>query len=145
MASKKIFLTLMCLTALTFVAVGCGDDDSNPVAAAVDTAPPVLPSGLDLQYAAVDRAVTVSWDQNVSDADFAGFLVSRAAYDGEPVALVDEPQAAPYFEDADVDFGRVVTYYIYSVDTSGNASAAATVTLNLDDSVDPVRQSNVEL
>ncbi len=141
MASKKIILTLMCLTALTFAATGCGDDDSNPVAPAVDTAPPVLPSGLDLQYVAADRAVTVSWDQNVTDADFAGFLVSRAICNNEPVALVNEPQTTPYYTDNDLAVGSLVTYFISSVDESGNISAAATIVLNQDYSDEPVRDN----
>jgi hypothetical protein len=140
MASKKLILTLVCLTALSMLTMGCGsDDDSSPTAPVVDTAPPALPSGLDVDYAAIQRQATVSWDSNVTDSDFAGFLVSRGSYDYEPEALVAEPQAATTYVDNDlVGVGRQVTYYIYSVDTNGNVSAASTMTLNLPvDEVEP--------
>jgi len=70
---------------------------------------------------------------HAADADFAGFLVSRASYDLDPVELVGAPQASTEFQDADVaSCGRQVTYYIYSVDTSGNVSAASTVSLQFE-------------
>lgn len=133
MASKKITLTLVCFSIFALL-VGCGsDDDSSPVAPVVDTAPPALPGNLAVEYAAANQQATIIWDQNVTDADFAGFLVSRGAYDEAPVALVTEPQAANTFQDQLGDAcGRQVTYYIYSVDTSDNVSAAATVTLSID-------------
>jgi len=135
MASNKLLLTLMCLTALTLLTVGCGsDNDSSPAAPVVDTAPPALPSGLDAAYASGQQSATISWDLNVTDSDFEGFLVARGSYDLEPVVLVDEPQAANSFEDDSLmGVGRRVTYYIYSVDTSGNVSAASTVSVDLSD------------
>ena len=94
MASKKFILTLLCITAMTFVVVGCGgDDDPAPVAPPVDTAPPALPSGVSAQFSAEAQTATISWDQNVTDNDFAGFLVARGSYDLAPVELVSEPQA----------------------------------------------------
>lgn len=132
MASNKLTLIFAALS-IAALLVGCsGDDDSssNPVAP-VDTAPPALPGNLAVDYAAEQHTATITWDQNVTDADFAGFLVSRGSYDGSPVELVDTPQTANSFQD-DVDgCGRLVTYYIYSVDTSGNVSAAATVSLTI--------------
>jgi len=132
MASKKITLTLVCFSLFALL-VGCGsDNDSSPVAPVVDTAPPALPGNLDVDYAAAQQQAVITWDANVTDADFAGFLVSRGSYDGAPAALVTEPQATNTFQDQLGDAcGRQVTYYIYSVDTSDNVSAAATVTLNI--------------
>jgi len=84
------------------------------------------------------NTATVSWAQNVTDSDFDGFLVSRGSYDLDPVAVVSDPQSANSFQDTDLDgAGRQVTYYIYSVDTSGNVSAAATVSVNLDEQAPP--------
>jgi hypothetical protein len=131
MASKKFILTLISVLALTFMVVGCGSDDDSPAAPAVDTAPPALPGGLQADYAPHQDVVTVTWDANVTDADFAGFLVSRGDYDLDPVELVDAPQAANSFQDSDLDgAGRQVTYYVSSVDESGNVSAAATVVVD---------------
>ena len=129
MASKKTTLILVSLGIIALLA-GCGgDDDSNPVNP-VDTAPPALPGNLDVQYAADQNTAIVSWDENVTDADFVGYLVSRGAYDFEPEVLVDTPQASNrYLDQLGADCGRQVTYYIYSVDSSDNVSAAATVTL----------------
>ncbi|MEZ4387418.1 MAG: hypothetical protein R3D98_07520 [Candidatus Krumholzibacteriia bacterium] len=135
MASKKTTLILVGLGLIALLA-GCGsDNDSNPVSP-VDTAPPALPGNLDVQYAAGQSTAVVTWDQNVTDADFAGFLVSRGAYDNAPVALVSDPQSDNSFEDQlGSDCGRQVTYYVYSVDTSDNVSAAATITLVLPDPI----------
>ncbi len=137
MASKKLILTLTCVTALAILAAGCGsDDDSSPAAPIVDdqvdTAPPALPSNLQAVY---DRAhgCSVSWAQNTTDADFAGFLVSRTAAGAEPVELVDQPIRANQIQDPDVaGAGGELTYSVRSVDTSGNVSAASTVVVEFD-------------
>ncbi len=132
MASKKFILTLLCIAAMTFVVVGCGSDDDSPAAPVVDTAPPALPGGMSAQYSQASQSASISWDQNVTDNDFAGFLVSRGSYDMAPAALVDEPQVGNSYQDSDLDgAGRQVTYYVYSVDSSGNVSAAATVSVDV--------------
>ena len=106
----------------------------------VDTAPPALPASLSVDYSSLQHTATVSWGQNVTDGDFEGFLVSRASNRQDPVAIVSDPQAANSYQDDDlVDAGRQVTYYVYSVDTSGNVSAAATVSLDLYDESVPAR------
>ncbi len=133
MASKNLILTLLCVTAMTFLVVGCGSDDDSPAAPVVDTAPPALPSGLGVQYAAVSQTATISWDQNVTDNDFAGFLVSRGSYDMAPEDLVTQPQTINRYQDDNLaGAGRQVTYYVYSVDENGNVSAASTVQVTLD-------------
>ncbi len=132
MASKKTTLILVSLGIVALLA-GCGgDDDSNPVNP-VDTAPPALPGNLDVQYAAAQNTAIVSWDENVTDADFAGYLVSRGSYDLEPVEPGGPtPGRQPLPGRASsTTAGRQVTYYVYSVDTSDNVSAAATVTLEI--------------
>jgi hypothetical protein len=126
MASKKLLLTLACITALAMVTVGCGgdDDDSNPVVPVVDTAPPALPSGL--QLALDSDGAILTWDENTTDVDFAGFLVSRTIDGSGTIALVEVPQAqAGYHDISSLPVGAALTYLVYSVDTSGNASAAA--------------------
>ncbi|MDD5720431.1 MAG: hypothetical protein PHQ53_12150 [Candidatus Krumholzibacteria bacterium] len=135
MASKKSLLSLICLAALTCLIAGCSDDKtSNPVTAPVDTTPPALPAGLALELVPHQQTATITWQPNVSDLDLAGYLVYRSSYDLAAVALVTVPQTATYFNDDDIiGNGRLLTYYIYSVDTSGNISAAATIELNLND------------
>lgn len=129
MASKKITLALMALGLMALM-VGCSSDDDSPAAPVVDTAPPALPGNVAVEL--VSDEATVTWDANVTDADLAGYLVSRGSYDNAPEALVTEPQAAnSYADELGECCGRQVTYYIYSVDTSDNVSAAATVTLQL--------------
>lgn len=132
MASKKTTLIIASLSIIALL-VGCGsDNDSNPAAPVVDTAPPALPGNPAVQFTADQSTAIVTWDDNVTDADFAGFLVSRGSYDNDPVVLVGTPQTASQFADQLAqDCGRQVTYYIYSVDTSDNVSAAATVTLEI--------------
>jgi len=146
MASKKFILTLLCITAMTFVVVGCGsDDDSSPAAPVVDTAPPALPGGVSAQFSAANQSASVSWDQNVTDNDFAGFLVSRGSYDMDPEALVDEPQVGNSYQDSDLDgAGRQVTYYVYSVDNSGNVSAAATVSVEMPEAPAPAGGRHIQ-
>ena len=141
MASKRISFILACLLAAMLVVGGCSKSSSNPTQPAVDTTPPALPFGLNLDFAPRQQAATITWEANVTDLDFAGYLVYRGSYDYEPVALVSVPQTATQYVDNDIDgHGRVLTYYIHSVDTSGNASAAATVTLVLEIDADPVQQ-----
>lgn len=136
MASKTRILSLICLTALTFAA-GCGDDDDqNPAAPIVDTAPPALPGGLVVNYDPAQQTALVAWNANVTDSDLAGYLVSRGSYDLTPTALVSDPQTANAYEDSDLaGCGRQVTYYVYSVDTNGNVSAAATIAVDREDQV----------
>jgi predicted phage tail protein len=137
MASKKLILTLTCVTALAILAAGCGsDDDSSPAAPIVDdqvdTAPPALPSNLQAAYDRASHSCVISWDDNVTDADFVGFLVSRARAGSEPVELVAEPITSTQYEDSEA--GELVgeyTYLIRSVDTSGNLSSASTVVVDL--------------
>ncbi len=137
MASKKLILTLTCIAALAFLAVGCGSDDDSPTGPVVDTAPPALPSNLQAVYDEAQAAAVISWAPNTTDADLAGYLVSRASYDLDPVELVSAPQSANQFQDADVaSCGRQVTYYISAVDESGNVSAAATVALEFQPEAD---------
>ncbi len=124
---------LMMALAMTIGAAGCGSDDNDPspVAPPVDTAPPALPSGLAVTYDPATLEVVVTWDPNTTDADFAGFLVSRTV-SGETEDLVDEPQNTTEFVDSVQNSSREATYLVSSVDETGNISAAATVELHVD-------------
>jgi hypothetical protein len=124
------WMLLMAL-AMTIGAAGCGsDNDNSPVAPPVDTAPPVLPNGLAVAYDPVTLDIVVSWNPNTTDADFAGFIISRTVV-GETETLVDEPVDATEFIDNATDVGREITYLVSSVDQVGNVSAAATVDVSI--------------
>jgi hypothetical protein len=124
---------LMMALAMTIGAVGCGsdDNDNSPVAPPVDTAPPALPSGLAVTYDPATLDVVVTWDPNTTDADFVGFLVSRTAA-GATERLVYEPLNETAFTDNALGVGRTLTYRVFSVDETGNVSAAATVDVQIE-------------
>ncbi len=134
MSNQKWTLLLAALALVSLVATGCGSDDSSPAAPTLDTAPPVLPSGVDVAYVSTQHQAVLSWDANTVDADFAGFLVTRTAYNGT-VELFATPQAQTSLVDDIAGLGRSLTYHIYAVDTSGNVSAAtnAALTITIDE------------
>jgi hypothetical protein len=130
---------LMMALAMTLGAVGCGsDDDTNlPVAPPIDTAPPVLPSGLAVAYDPTTFAVTVTWDENTTDVDLAGFLVSRTVV-GTTEELVDTPIAATEFVDNIQGSGFKATYSVAAVDESGNVSAAVSAEVQIEAPTNPI-------
>jgi len=138
MALNKWKLLLTALVLLSLAAAGCGGDDDSHPASPVDTQPPTLPTGLAAEFAAASQQIVLSWDANTTDADFAGYAVTRTCYD-TTVDLVDVPQAANSFVDSAEGLGRQVTYNVYAVDQAGNASAAASVTLDFDVRVEAPR------
>jgi len=126
MSSIKTIVTLALITTLSIVSIGCSDSTS-PVTVVdppvvIDTAPPAVPSNLESAFA--DGLVTLSWAANTTDADLAGYVLTRDNY-GEVTTLVGSPSVFQSFQDAPA-MGLNV-YEIYSVDTSGNASAVASI------------------
>lgn len=129
MKNSKWALICAALALIAMAVAGCSSDDNNPAAPqAIDTAPPVLPTGLSVTYADANHQAYLQWDENTVDADLAGYLITRSTYT-QTVDLVTTPQAENAFVDTVANMGPEVTYYVYSVDTTGNVSAAATVTL----------------
>lgn len=123
MASKKMIVTTLIL-GLVAVATGCSDSN-NPIVAAPDTAPPALPSNLDVDFAS--GVATISWDANVVDSDLAGYIVTRERQ-GESETLVATPTLLTTYTDETPLVGSS-SYHVYAVDTSGNESAVSTVYL----------------
>lgn len=123
MASKKMIVTTLIL-GLVAVATGCSDSN-NPIVAAPDTAPPALPSNLDVEFAS--GVATISWDANVVDSDLAGYIVTRERQ-GESETLVATPTLLTTYTDEAPLVGSS-SYHVYAVDTSGNESAVSTVYL----------------
>ncbi len=135
---RRILISTVLLGLVLGLAACSSDSDSsslaNPVAPAVDTAPPVAPTtvwtakSLDL--------VKVSWDANVSDPDLAGYRLTRTGGD-MTVVLIDQPIDVLRFVD-DHPFAGVATYAVTAVDADGNESPATTITLDyLDDDDTP--------
>ena len=129
MALNKWKLLLTALVLLSFAALGCGGDDDSHPASPVDTQPPTLPTGLSAEFAPASQQVVLSWDANTVDVDLAGYQITRTCYD-TTVDLVATPQAANTFVDDAAGLGREVTYQVYAVDQVGNASAAASVSID---------------
>ncbi len=129
MSSIKLIVTLALITTLSLLSVGCSSDDSPtsivdpPV---IDTAPPAVPANVDAAYS--NGQVTLSWDQNSTDADLAGFVVDRVN-NGVTTSLVASPTMLQNFQDSPA-LGLNV-YQVYSVDLTGNASAIATAEYHL--------------
>lgn len=126
MSSIKTIVTLALITTLSLVSIGCSDS-TDPVTVVdppivIDTAPPAVPSNLASAYA--EGFVTLSWDTNTTDSDLAGFVLTRDNY-GELTTLVGSPSVFQSFQDAPA-MGLNI-YEIYSVDTTGNASAVASI------------------
>jgi len=120
MATSKTIITLMLITLVSVIGTGCSDDAASPTAVApVDTAPPAVPANLDLDF--VSGSVILSWDQNYTDSDLAGFIVRREN-NGNAIELTAAPTSAAAFVDDDVPFG-ISEYGVFSVDLSGNESA----------------------
>jgi hypothetical protein len=123
MASKKMIAVFLIL-GLVAMATGCSDSNS-PVAATPDTAPPALPSNLDVEY--TGAVAVISWDISSLDADLAGYVVTREC-NGDVDHLVATPTFMTTYEDSAPLLGASY-YHVYAVDTSGNESAVVTTFL----------------
>jgi hypothetical protein len=118
---------------------GCGGDggpatpagptDPGPrPAPAMDTSPPVSPTGLATCNLPL-RLVKIAWDPNVTDPDVVGYrLVRRSG--GADVVLQWEPTPRTHFVD-DHPYDGLATYRVTAVDAAGNESPAATITHDL--------------
>lgn len=121
-------ITLMSLLVLASVSLGGCSSSDNLIAptAAIDTAPPAVPTGL---AASSGRStVKLSWHRNTLDTDLQGYMVYRLAF-GQAWPLTDSPIADMKFMDRSPINGYS-TYAVYSVDTSGNESAWTTIRYN---------------
>ena len=127
MFSNKMIVTFMLIAIATLACAGCSDD--NPVIPVnpVDTAPPVVPANLSVDYT-TNKAV-INWEENTVDTDLAGYIVTRENGSVTDV-LVDTPIRECSFEDERPPVG-VNQYHVFAVDLAGNESAVATVGLTI--------------
>ncbi len=129
MSSIKTIVTLALITALSIASIGCSDS-TDPVAAVdvpivIDTAPPAVPANFQLAF---DGAVvTLTWEENTTDADFDGYILSRINA-GQVTELV--ATRGFFLTYTDTPALGVNYYQIYAVDVSGNQSAVATAMYN---------------
>ena len=120
---KTFGLMTLILAAMTMT--GCGTDSPlSPAAPAapqesIDTAPPAIPTGL--SAAAVENLVKLSWDANVLDTDFHGFMVYRVVW-GISFPMLNLPQKENLWID-DHPVNVACTYVVTALDESGNESA----------------------
>jgi len=128
---KIVTLTLITLVGLAFV--GCSDNDTQPTAAVIDTAPPALPANINLAYSS--GVATISWDVNTVDQDLAGYVVMREQY-GASKTLVATPAMIQSYTDSHPLSGTS-QYNVHAVDTSGNQSAVSTTYLTVRPSDEP--------
>ena len=89
----------------------------------MDTAPPAVPANFTASFDADSGATTLYWAANTTDADLAGYIVTRDYY-GTVDVLVGTPALITQYSVAGTQMG-VTTYNVYAVDTSGNESAVA--------------------
>jgi len=125
MSSIKTIVTLALITALSIVSIGCSDS-TDPVAidppVVIDTAPPAVPANFELAYDG--GVVTLSWEENTTDADFDGYILSRDN-NGDITDLVST--RGFFLSYTDTPAMGLNIYQIYAVDLVGNQSAVASV------------------
>jgi hypothetical protein len=125
-SSNQKLLVVLSVAFLAWGVSGCGSDSNSPTAP-VDTAPPAVPTDLTAIYEG--DQVTVSWAQNVTDSDFAGFTLARSN-NGQTVELISVPSAVTMYADANPAIG-VSEYAVAAVDQVGNQSAFRTVSVTI--------------
>ncbi len=121
---KVFFLFTLILGALALS--GC--ESESPLIPAtpersMDTAPPAIVTGL--SAVGTEALVKVSWDANVLDEDFHGFMVYRVVW-GSPFPMLDLPQQNNQWID-DHPVNVACTYVVTALDHAGNESAWAAV------------------
>ncbi len=126
MAGYKTVFTLVLIGLISLLATGCGsDDDNHTTAPVVDTAPPAVPNdptGV-LVIGGDETYVLIDWADNTTDADFAGFQLSRINSDNT-VELTQTLLTDSTYRDYSAPTGTNI-YEIAAVDLVGNVSAAA--------------------
>lgn len=120
--------TLFAIIVSTLAFTGCESDNIlAPVADSpivLDTAPPTVPTGL-AAAPAKNENVKVSWDANVLDEDFHGFMVYRVIWGDHFPMLTLPTQENIWIDDHPVNIA--CTYVVTALDESGNESAWAAV------------------
>ena len=125
MVSNRMIVTFLLITIVALAGAGCSDDNPVTPGTPIDTAPPAVPANLSVDYNA--ETAVVNWDLSTVDTDLAGYIVIRE-HNGVSEILVRTPALISSYEDPNPPSG-VSLYHVYAVDTSGNQSAMASVSL----------------
>jgi hypothetical protein len=105
---------------------GCSDSDPPVTGPVIDTAPPIMPTGL--KSCTGDCVVKIFWDPNITDADLEGFRVYRMAFD-QTWRLTQTPLNETKFVDW-APLGGECLYGVTAVDASGNESGWSMILVN---------------
>lgn len=121
------------------VAVDDADNVSDPSTASAtpeepaDTTAPATPTGLTATGS--ESGISLNWDDNAGDTDFAGFNVYRSeAADGDFSKLNTSPLTTSDYNDPDAPVGVISYYQVTAVDLVGNESEVATANAERPDS-----------
>jgi len=88
----------------------------------VDTFPPAVPRGLVAVLAPEEKTIDLSWQPDTEE-DLAGYIVYRAASDGEWKRISGpKPLEGPAFRDPSVEAGHSYRYAVSAIDLTGHES-----------------------
>ncbi len=119
---RNLWITLALIALIA--ATGCSDSTVTGLDKTIDTAPPAAPTAL--QSAAGSGVVKLSWRENTTDADLAGYMVYRVV-GGRMLPLTDTLLDEPVFVDHE-PWRAACRYAVTAVDLQGNESAVAMIT-----------------
>ena len=136
----KTKLLILALGPAVFAMFGCGGGGGDVYSpTVVDTAPPAVPFGLEIQ-AWDSGEVVLNWNVNTTDADFDGFKVYRVI-NRQMVELTTELSLINGFTDRSPVKDSLNEYRISAVDFTGNESGHAAISVFVgfqdDPSLDP--------
>jgi hypothetical protein len=109
------------------------------IPAAYNTESPSVPVSLNAWSSYY--SVLLSWRENFTDPDWAGFFVYRSTDGTTWDRIIDEPVTTIGYADNDVDHGTLYSYRITSVDIYGNESDFSNTT----SSVTPLVKGETDL
>lgn len=123
------------LVSLAILVTGCNDDSTltglpvDTIGEKCDITPPAAPEQVQGSYLGALGAVRISWAENTTDPDLAGYILYREN-GGDVEQLIGEPALVQLFQDGDVPSG-VNRYCLRAVDLTGNESATCSTIVQI--------------